>query len=231
MRLGPRAHPKGSRATSLPRSVCFPGFVLLRKADGARAVSGGDRGLLVGEKHAVLHIAALGDCPQRCPAIEPAVELAAPVSAQGAGGPALVRFPVRFHQGVGACSLGHGYQGVVEGQAKRVADARSHCGHPVANAIAGDRTTNLMCSALTRSFPSHLLCTSSSRPYVHEGHVHQRIGHSCESQSPWRFASMRCEKVMFLPPILICNTPLTRSASACNCAVPVVPLEPSQTRG
>ena len=34
---------------------------------------------------------------------------------------------------------------------------------------------------------------------------------------------MRCEKVMFLPPILICNTPLTRSASACNCAVPVVP--------
>jgi hypothetical protein len=66
---------------------------------------------------------------------------------------------------------------------------------------------------------------------VHEGQAHQRIGHGGESQSPWCFASMRCEKVMFLPPILICNTPLTRSPSACNCAVPVVPLEPSQRRG
>src|SRR5262245_49405421 len=68
----------------------FPAPVLLAHAGAARAVAGGDRGLLVGEEHAVRHLAAAADPAQRARAVEPPVHPRAGVAPECPGGLARV---------------------------------------------------------------------------------------------------------------------------------------------
>src|ERR1700751_4988187 len=79
----------------------LPGRVLGRQADGAGAVAGGDRGLLVEEEDAVLDVAASGDHPGGAGAVEAAVDPRAAVAAEGARHLALVRLAVTAEQGPG----------------------------------------------------------------------------------------------------------------------------------
>jgi hypothetical protein len=63
----------------------FPAAVLVRHADGAGSIPGGDRRCLVREEHAMLDDVAFREPAKRRRAVEPAVDLVTAMSAQRAG--------------------------------------------------------------------------------------------------------------------------------------------------
>ena len=85
----------------LADALDLPGRVALPHAGAAGAVSGGDRGLLVGEEDAVARLEAPPQQGERDGAVEAAVDLRAAVAAEEALGLALVRPPVAVEQRVG----------------------------------------------------------------------------------------------------------------------------------
>ena len=90
------ATPRGLKGYG--RLVDDPGECRIVQAHGAWPVPGRDGGLLVGEEHAIPDVPAARDGTERGRAVEPAVNAARPVAAEGAGGCALVRLPVRAQQ-------------------------------------------------------------------------------------------------------------------------------------
>ena len=80
--------------------LVLPRAVGLREADRARAVTGGAGVGLVGEEHAMPHVAAVGDGAQGGPAVEPPVDAAAPMSAESPRGFTRDESPVGSEQRV-----------------------------------------------------------------------------------------------------------------------------------
>lgn len=81
-----------------------PSFVSVAQADRAGAVAGRDGGRFVGKEHAAPLIGvAARKRAQRARTIEPAIDLRAPVAAQGALGGAVVGPAIRADQAVGFC--------------------------------------------------------------------------------------------------------------------------------
>jgi hypothetical protein len=79
----------------------FPTAIRIRHADGARSVTGGDCGRLVGKEDPVSGVETLGNPPQRTRAIKTAVAFQPAVPAQRTWQVAKVRSAIRAEKNVG----------------------------------------------------------------------------------------------------------------------------------
>ena len=119
------------RSAAVPR---LPRAVVVAQAHRARAVAGRARVGLGGEEHAVAHVAAAGDRPQRAGAVEPAVDAAAAMAAEQARLGAGVRPAVGVRA---ACSGRPSSARVVEDDPERGAPSARDRGDAVAQPDRG----------------------------------------------------------------------------------------------